>query len=209
MFGDRLLITERRETPIPSRTRVGHRFQSGESFRRNDEKSFRWIEIAGGLSEVGSVDVRHEAHRERALAVIAKCFVYHHRAQVRAADPDIDYVADALAGMTRPGAIANARGKLRHPIEDVVNLRHDVFAVDHDRSSARCAQSDVQHRALFGDVDLVAAKHRVDSRAELSVLGQCEQQAHRFVGDAMLRIVEIETGGLDGETLAAIRVFGK
>ena len=38
-----------------------------------------------------------------------------------------DHVADALARVTGPGAIADARGKFRHPIENFVNLRHYVF----------------------------------------------------------------------------------
>ena len=43
-----------------------------------------------------------------------------------------------------------------------VDLRHDIFAVDQDRCVFGRAQGDVQHGALLGDVDLVAAEHGVD-----------------------------------------------
>ena len=40
------------------------------------------------------------------------------------------------------------------------------------RSLARRAQRDVQHRALLGDVDLLAAEHRLDALAQAARLGQ-------------------------------------
>ena len=38
--------------------------------------------------------------------------------------------------------------------------------------SARRAQRDVQHGAVLGDVDLLAAKHRLDARAQPALLGE-------------------------------------
>ena len=56
--------------------------------------------------------------------------------------------------------------KRRHLVEHGVHLRHDVLAVDQDRRALRRAQRDVQHRAVFRDVDPVAAEHRVDAGAQ-------------------------------------------
>ena len=73
----------------------------------------------------------------------------------------------ALAGVarsTRPQR--TSVGERRHPVEHLVHLRHDVLAVDDDRASARHAQRDVQHGAVLGDVDLLAAEHRVDALGE-------------------------------------------
>ena len=47
-----------------------------------------------------------------------------------------------------------------------MDFGHDVHAVDDDRLAFRCSQGDVQDGAIFGDVDLVAAKHGVDPRTQ-------------------------------------------
>ena len=107
-----------------------------------------------------------------ALAVVLQRLVGHDRTEVRAADADVDDVADALAGVALPVAAAHSVGEVGHLVEHRVNLGHDVLAVDYDRRAARRAQRDVQHGAVFGDVDLVAAEHRVDALAQPALLGQ-------------------------------------
>ena len=72
--------------------------------------------------------------------------------------------------------------KSRHLVEHRVDLGHDVLAVDDDRRVARRAQRDVQHRAVLGDVDLLAAEHGVDALAQARLLGELQQQPHRLVG---------------------------
>ncbi len=65
----------------------------------------------------------------------------------------------------------------RHAVEHRVHVRHDVVAIDDDRCAARRAQRHVQHRAVLGDVDLLAAEHGVDAlRAGPASLGQLQQQ---------------------------------
>ncbi len=60
------------------------------------------VEIARRLDEIGAVDIGDEAERHVAPAVVAQRFVGHDRAEIRAADADVDDVADALAGMPEP-----------------------------------------------------------------------------------------------------------
>ncbi len=76
-------------------------------------------------------------------------------------------------------------------------------------ASSRRAQRDVQHRAVLGDVDLLAAEHRVDPRAQPAFLGELDQQRERLVGDAVLRVVEVEARRLGRQALAALRVVGE
>ncbi len=82
-----------------------------------------------------------------------------------------------------------------------MDSRHDVFPVDEYRLAERCTQGDMQYRPLLRRVDLVAAKHCRDTARQTARFGECEKQAQRLIGDAILRIVEIESGGLGGETL--------
>ena len=201
---DRLRVAaQRRQRPVARRVRVGHRLERRERLRRDDEQRLGRVEIARRLGEVGAVDVGDEAERQVAIAVELERLVGHHRAEVGAADADVDDVADALAGVALPVAAADAVGEGRHLVEHGVHVGHDVLAVDDDRRAARRAQRDVQHGAVLGDVDLVAAEHRVDALAQAGLVGQLQQQPQRLVGDAILRVVEVDAGGLGGQPLAA------
>ena len=119
-----------------------------------------------GFSEVGGVDVRDEPERHRTIGVVPERLERHHRAEIGAADTDVDDVSNALAGVPFPLSAANPVGEVRHPIEHFVDAGHDVLAVGDDRRSARRAQCHVQDGAVFGEVDVVAAEHRFDSRTE-------------------------------------------
>ena len=145
-----------------------------------------------------------------AVAVVPQRLVGHHRPEVGAADADVDDVADALAGVALPCRRC-ARGSANSAIlsSTACTCGHDVLAVDDDRRVLRRAQRHVQHRAVLGDVDLLAAEHRVDPLAQARLLGQLQQQLQRLVGDAVLRVVEIDARGLERQALAARRVVGE
>ena len=88
--------------------------------------------------------------------------------------------------------LADLVGEAGHPVEHGVDLGHDVFAVDDDRLALRGAQGHVQDGAIFGDVDLLAAKHGVDPRSQARFLGQLNEQLQRLVRDAVLGVVQEE-----------------
>ena len=67
----------------------------------------------------------------------------------------------------------------------------------------------MEHRSLFRDVDLVAPKHRVDALTEVRFLGQTEQQLQGFVGDPILRIIELDSFRLGRQSFATLGVFRK
>ena len=66
-----------------------------------------------------------------------------------------------LAGVALPVARADAVGEGGHAVEHLVHLGDDVDAVDDERRALRHPQRHVQHRAVLGDVDVLAAEHRV------------------------------------------------
>src|SRR5438093_12274399 len=84
-----------------------------------------------------------------------------------------------------------------------MDLRHDVLAVDEDPLAAWRAERDVEDGAVLRHVDALPAEHGVDALPEARRLGQIEQPAHRLVGDAVLRVVEIESGGFERKALSA------
>ena len=173
---DRGLVAERRERPFARRLRVRHRLEGRERLRGDDEERLVRREVAGRLGEVGRVDVRDEAERQVAARVVAQRLVRHHRAEVGAADPDVDDVADRLARVTLPLARADALGERRHPVEHLVDVRDDVDAVDDERRPLRHAQRDVEDGAVLGHVDAVAAEHRLGPLGEPRLLRELEQE---------------------------------
>ena len=209
MLGNRGLVFERGERPRPRGVRVGHRLLRGEGLGRNDEQRLGRVEVVRGFGEVGAVDVGHEAERQVARAVVAQGFVGHDRAEVRSADADVDDGANALARVAFPFAAADAIGELGHLVQHGVNFRHDVLAIDEDLRVTRRAQGHVQHGAVLGEVDLVAAEHRVDAFAQAAVCGEVHQQLQGLGGEAMLGVIQIQPQRFEREAFAALRVLRK
>src|SRR5579859_6585668 len=96
----------------------------------------------------------------------------HDRPQVRTAKPDVDDVADALAGMPQPSSAADLVGEIRHPVEHGVHFGHYVDAVYQYPLASGATQSNMQYRPLFGHVDLRTVEHGIDVRAQPAFSGQ-------------------------------------
>src|SRR5262249_40084550 len=180
-----------------------------EGLRRNDEQGLRWIEIMCCLDEVGAVDVRHEPERHIALAVMTQCFVGHDRPEVGATDADVDDVTDPLTRVSLPLTAADAVREVRHLIEHCMDMWYDVLAVHDDRCPSWRTQGNMQHSAVLGDVDLVAAEHRVDALAQTTLLGQFSEQPHRFFRDAILRVIKIQTNRLGRQPHATLGIVSE
>jgi hypothetical protein len=108
-----------------------------------------------------------------------------------------------------PRAAAHTVREVAHHIKYGVDVRHDVLAVDEDRSAARCAQRRMQDGPVFRHVDPGSPEHRVDAIAEARGLGETAQECDRLVRDTILGIVDKDAGPFRGEALAACRVIGK
>ncbi len=137
------------------------------------------------LGDVGAIDVGDEMDAQAGLAVGLEGLGDHDRAEVGAADADVDDIGDRLAGISLPLAGADGLGEFAHVRQHGVDAGHDVLAIDQDRAVGAIAQGDVQDGPVFGDVDLVAAEHAVAPFLDLGLSGQIEQQAQGFIGDAV------------------------
>ena len=111
------VVAEIFESPVARGVRVGHGLERGEGLGGDEEERLVGAEVARGFGEVGAVDVGDEAEGEVALRVVLQRFVGHDRAEVGAADADVDDVADALAGVALPLAAADAVGEGGHLVE--------------------------------------------------------------------------------------------
>ena len=110
--------------------------------------------------------------RARAVVIGRQRERRHRRAEVGAADADVDDVGDRLAGGAAGLAGAHRVGECRHGVQHRVDLRHDVVAVDREALAVGRPQRDVQHGAVLGDVDLLAGEHGVAPAFDVGRLGE-------------------------------------
>ena len=101
----------------------------------------------------------------------------HCRAEVGAADADIDDVGHRLAERAPHPSLAHVRGEAQHLLPRADDLGHHVLAVDQNRLAGEIAQGGVQDGALLGDVDLLAGEHRLAPGFDLGRLGELDERA--------------------------------
>jgi hypothetical protein len=160
----------------PTRGRgIGHSLKRREGLRGDDKQGLRCIQIVRRLDEIGAVDIGDEPEAHRPVAVGPKRPVGHLGAEIGAADADVDDVADSSTGMAGPDARANLLGKGRHPVENLVDLRNHVVAVDLDPRASRGTQGDVKNGAFLGDIDLLAAEHLIPPGSDAARLRQAKE----------------------------------
>ena len=179
-------------------------------FDDDDEQRLGRVEVVGGLPEVGAVDVGHEPERHVAPAEVAERVVGHVRAEVGAADADVDDVADALAGVAGPLPAAHPLGEVGHlararraPAGTTFSPSTSITAPSGARS-ATCSTARSSVTLIFSPRNIASMRSR-----EAGPSRQLEQQAQRLVGDAVLRVVEVDAVGLDGQALAALGIGGE
>ena len=178
--------------PGARRGGVGHRLRGGEGLRGDEEERALRVEAGERVGEMRAVDVGDEMHARPAVAIGRERRRRHRRAEVGAADADIDDVGEAVGGDAADLAGADLRRRsARNRSSVCMHLRHDVLAVDADVGVRRRAQRDVQDGAVLGDVDRLAGEHRIAQRRRRSArFGEREEERHRLGDDAVLRIVE-------------------
>ena len=137
VLGDRRLVAAQPvEQPAAGLRGVGQRLLGGEGLRRDDEQRAGRVEVAGGLGQVGRVDVGDEPEGQRPVGVVAQRQVGHRRAEVGAADADVDDGPDPLAGVPGPRAAAHPVGEVGHPAEHLLDVVPHVLAVDLEAAAA-------------------------------------------------------------------------
>jgi len=67
----------------------------------------------------------------------------------------------------------------------------------------------MQDRSVFRDVDLLPPKHGVDPSLQTGFVRQLKEKFECFIGDAVLRIVEVDSDGLGGHAFAPFGIIGE
>ena len=85
--------------------------------------------------QIRGVDVGYEACRDPGVGVVTQRPIGHRRAEVRAADADVDHRLDPLAGRTRPVPGTQPVGEVAHRVEHGMDVGLHVLAVDLESGS--------------------------------------------------------------------------
>ena len=153
------------EQPGLAQPGVGQRLQGAEGLAGDDEQGRGRVEARQRGRRVGRVDVADEAALQTVLAVGRERLVGHHRAEVGAADADVDHRADPLAGDAGPRAVCGPCRRTRRPARSTSCTSVTTSWPSTSRRGVRGQpERGVQHRAVLGDVDVLAGEHRVAPR---------------------------------------------
>ena len=124
----------------------------------------------------------------------------HARAEIGAADADIDDVGDPLAGETAPVAAVDALAEALQAREHRPHFR---------RRAGAGAQGHVADGAALGVVDPLAGQHLLFPAVDVGSPGQRVEQGERFRGDPLLREIEQQAVLAQGETREAPGISGE
>jgi hypothetical protein len=94
-------------------------------------------------------------------------------------------------------------------LERATDVRHHIAAIHSNWPRGSVAQRDVQHRAVFGDVDRLTREHPVPQRLDLALARERMKQAEGVVGDEVLRIIHQHIAKARGVTLETARIAAK
>jgi hypothetical protein len=67
----------------------------------------------------------------------------------------------------------------------------------------------MQNGPLLGHVDLLTAKHRGNAPAQTTLLSKAHEQSDCLLSDTILRVVEVNAGGVGREALATPGILGE
>jgi len=164
VLGDgRLVAAKATQKPVAGRFGVGHSLQGSERFGGDDEQGFFRVEVAGGFDEIEAIDVRDKSESEPSFAVMPQGLISHDRSEIRSANADVHHRLDRLAGVAFPFAAADAVAEVRHFVENRVDIRDNVLAIDQDGGIPGSTQSGMENGPLFREVYFFTAEHGVDA----------------------------------------------
>ena len=202
---------EPRPEPVSREASVGQGLERREGLGCHDDESRLGVEVFRLVGEVERVDVGDESGRDARVGIRFEGGGDHRGAEVRPADADVHDGLHGLAGDAGPLARAHPVGERAHRVEHPLHVVVDLLPVDDERGRGpgRAAEGGVQHRAVLGGVDVVAAQHRGEALGDAGLLGQAHERGDDTIVDEVLRQVDVQVGELEAETVDAPRIGGE
>ena len=113
-------------------------------------------------------------------------------------------MADRLAIVTAPAAVADALGKLRHAAAHGERIGGRILSSCHQPAAGGQPQRGVQRRALLGGVDDRARQQRVAACFDPALARQAKQRIADLDIDPLLGAIEQDAGGVEREAIEAV-----
>ena len=203
------VLTQCVDQPGPGRAGVGHGLEGGEGLGGDHNEGACGFETPQLEVEVCPVHVGHEAEVKVPVDEGVECDGGHGRAEVGAADADVDDVGQPLSSDASAFPGTHGGGEASHLVQDIVHIGNDVVAPVFDDRARRRSKGGVENGPVFGEVDVLSREHGVPKAFDLGRSSQVGEQADRLPGDPVLRVVEVEIPDLDDEVGAPSRVVGE
>ena len=119
-----------------------------------------------------------------------QCARRHLGAEVRAADADVDDMANGIAGVALPVAAAQLFDDIRHLFAHRAYFWHDVGLGRRKSGVVEVAQGWMEDGALFADVDLVSSEQAFAPTNDVGGVGQRDEMVQRILIQTLLRKIE-------------------
>mmetsp|Transcript_33483 Transcript_33483/g.81083 ORF Transcript_33483/g.81083 Transcript_33483/m.81083 type:complete len:339 (-) Transcript_33483:241-1257(-) len=185
----RSITLEGIQDPLLGSSSVGHGFLGGKSLGSNQEESGFRITFLQDFGNMGSINIRAKVHGQVTLGVRLQGLTDHDGTEIGSANSNIDNGVDALSSGTLPISTTDLFSKGLDASQSLIDIGHDVLAVNHDGSVGLVSQGDVKNGTSFRVVDLFTGKHLLGHCLDILLFGKLVQQIHGFFSDAVLGIV--------------------
>ena len=103
----------------------------------------------------------------------------------------------------------NFFGKQAHLFQYRLNIRNDVFVIEHDRFAAWRTQCRMQYGTMFRRIDFIAGKQCFTLFFQMTLPLEFDKQPHRFVRQKIFREIEKQSAGCQGHGGKTVRMIGK
>ncbi len=204
MFFHRSLAPQRLGEPGFGQIRVGQGLAGGEGLGGDDEQRRLRLRLRQRAREVVRIGIGDKRKRLRRIRLAPERPGEHARAEVGAADADVDHRAHRLAAMAQQALAANGVAEGAHALLGLAHQRHDIAARREHLQPG--AQRHVQHGAVFGVIDMLAFEHARAPALDPGLPRQIDEQRERGVGYAVLGVIEQQRARLQAEFLRALGV---
>ena len=159
--------------------------------------------------QVGTVQVRGEAHREVGMRQVGQGVGCQRRSQVAAAYAQADHRGYRVSRGSPHAAVPDRGRQVGHPVQGGVHPGYHVDAIHLDHLVAGCTQGGVERREPLGCVDRLAVQHARQRGGHRPVLGQRRQQGEGLVGHLLAGRVDPEVSHLDSQACGPVGIVGE
>ncbi len=184
---------------------IGHRLEGGKGLGCDDDESRAGIEGFQRVRDVRPIDVGNKV-KPWSVVEGGKRPDRHQRPEVRAADTDIDHIAEGFTGQACSASLPKIPGEAEHAFPHPQDPCHDIPAGHCDVVVTSAPQCHVERGAAFRDIDLLSPEHLFAAGFDTGGPRQGEEAGHGPGVEFFLGVVDKDVVKADRQAFEAVRV---